>query len=1099
MTPSFTRRFKLTTLLAPAMILYKHQNIALRFILLCLAVFACTPHGVEAQSSAATSGAAQTTPPRVSAPAKPAAAPAASTTKSSVPLTIELYSLKVRFENDGTGTRQFDVRVKAGTDEGVTELKTLSFDYDSANEKLELRFLRVTKANGSTVEGKPNALADDPAPAAKEAPAFSELREAHVTVPAMAPGDTLSYEEVISLVKPPAPGEFWFSHDFLSAHPAIDEEVEINVPAERTVHIQTAPQFPPKTSTAGGRKTYSWKRLNTVPTGDGSAEPAKPPDVALTTFANWDALAKWFAGMDRNAATSTADLAGKSKDLVADQKTDADKIETLYEYVAKQIHLLRIPAEQTEFQIHDAAKVLSAGYGDELDKCALLAAMLGADGFHADVVLLPTGEKFDPELPWPGAIAHAAVRVAAGKDTFWMDPSLDTLPFRLLPPNSRGKNALVASSNVPPYFAETPPDPPFPSTQDVEINANVTSLGKLTARIHYALRGDNEYALRTAFERTPQSEWNSVAQTMATLDGLHGTVLSVKSSDPTATRDPFTLDFVLVSADFLDWSRPRVLVPLFLPAFGLPDAPADSSKPVQLGSPLAVTAKLELDLPANDFPHAPVGAAVKRDYAEYHSEYTAQEHAITAQRTLRFISRELPPGRRGDFQAFAAAVQADESQGLAVENIIPGIPEEATANDLMQAGASEMQDQHFGKALQLFQQVAESNPQQANLWLNMGSAQMQLGKYDDAIASFQKQLEANPKDESVNALLGEALYDEKKYDQAEAAFKKQIELKPLDENAYAYLGAVYIAEKQFDKADAELEKAAVLSPDSAIVHLRLGEAELELRKTDAALADFEKASTLSPSPLVANEIAYALADHKTALDRAKEYADAAIGPTENSLSQLDLQHVTPNNLVATDALAAFWDTLAWVYFQQGKLAEAEPLIEAAWHLNQTSDSGDHLAQVYEARGEKDLAIHAYEQAIAAGAAPAETRERLRKLLGPAVGSAAAIDAGVKRAAIELVRERTVSLGKTTVTGRAEFVVLVEAGPNGPVASDAKFLAGDDKLASIAQRFHDTAFPPILPRGSRARIVLRGAVTCSAKTAKCDFVFDRPRDLLAGRN
>ncbi|MGC1582114.1 MAG: tetratricopeptide repeat protein, partial [Candidatus Acidiferrales bacterium] len=601
----------------------------------------------------------------------------------------------------------------------------------------------------------------------------SELREAHVTVPPMAPGDTLSYEEVTSLVKPPAPGEFWFSHSFLSARPAIDEEVEINVPAERTIHVQTAPQFPAKISTADGRKIYSWKRLNAVPTGNGSAEPGKPPDVALTTFVNWDALAKWFAGMDRNAATSTDDLTGKSKDLVAEQKTDADKIETLYEYVAKQIHLLRIPAEQSEFQIHDAAKVLSA------------------DGFHANVALLPTGEKFDPELPWPGAIAHAVVLAAAGKDTFWMDPSAGTLPFRLLLPNSRGKSALVASSSAAPYFAETPLDPPFQSTQGVEISGNVTSLGKLTARVHYVLRGDNEYALRTAFERTPQSQWNSLAQTMATLDGLQGTVVSVKPSDPTATRDPFTLDFVLVSPDFLDWSQARVLVPLPLPAFGLPDAPADSSKPLQLGSPLAVTAKLTLELPANDVPRAPVGAAVKRDYAEYHSEYTAQEHAITAQRTLRFISRELPPSSRADYQAFAAAVQADESQGLVVENIIPGVPEEATANELMQAGASEIQDRHFANALQLFQQVLQLNPQQANLWLNTGTSQLELGKYDDAIASFHKQLEANPKDESVNALLGVALYDEKKYDQAEAAFKKQIELKPLDQDAYAYLGSVY--------------------------------------------------------------------------------------------------------------------------------------------------------------------------------------------------------------------------------------------------------------------------------------------------------------------
>ncbi|MGC1107122.1 MAG: DUF3857 domain-containing protein [Candidatus Acidiferrales bacterium] len=1077
------------------MIIHNQKNVALQIAALCLSVFACVAHSVEAQSSAA----AQTTTPQVSAQAKPSAAADASAGNSSAPLTIEMYSLKVRFENDGTGTRQLDVRVKAGTDEGVTELKTLSFDYDSANEKIALASMRVTKANGSIVEAPPNALADDLAPAAKEAPAFSELREAHITVPAMAAGDTLSYEVVISLVKPPAPGEFWFSHSFLSSRPAIDEEVEINVPAERAIHIVTAPQFPPKISTAGGRKIYSWKRLDAVPTGDDSTEPGKPPDVALTTFANWDALAKWFAGMDRTAATATDELTEKSKDLAAGQKTDTDKIETLYEYVAKQIHLLRIPAEQAEFQIHDAAKALGAGYGDEFDKCALLGAMLSADGFRADVALLPTGDKFNPELPWPGSIAHAVVLVTAGKDTFWMDPSADTLPFRLLLPNSRGKNALIASSGAAPYFAETPVDLPFLSTQDVEISGDVTSLGKLTARVRYVLRGDNEYALRTAFERTAPSQWSSVAQTMATLDGLHGTVMSAKPSDPTATRDPFTLDFVLVAPDFLDWSQSRVLVPLLLPAFGLPDAPADSSKPVQLGSPLTVTAKLTLNLPANDTPHMPVGAAMKRDYAEYHSEYTAQEHTISAQRTLRFISRELPPSSRADYEAFSAAVQADESQGLVVNNIIPGVPPEATANELMQAGASEIQDRHFGNALQLFQQVEQLNPQQANLWLNMGTSQLELGKYDEAIASFHKQLDANPKDESVNTLLGVAFYDEKKYDQAEAAFRKQLEIKPLDQDAYTYLGTVYIDEKEFDKAQAELEKAEVLSPDSAAVRIRLGQAELGLGKTDAALADFDKASTLSPSPLVANDIAYALADRKAALDRAKEYADAAIGPTENGLSQIDLQHVTPNTVVAMDALPAFWDTLGWVYFQQGKLAEAEPLIEAAWRLNQTSDSGDHLGQFYEARGEKDLAIRAYEQSMAAGAAPAETRERLKKLLGPTTGSAAAIDASVKRAGIELVRERTVSLGKTTVNGKAEIVVLIERGPKGPVARDAKFLAGDDNLASITQRFPGASFPPILPPGTRARIVLRGAVSCSVKTAKCEFVFDRPRDLLAGSN
>jgi tetratricopeptide (TPR) repeat protein len=1079
------------------MVAHTHKTLTLQIAVFCLSVVLFVPRSIDAQSSAPTSAATPANVSQTSATPKQSAESSAKNPGDA--LTIELYSLKVRLENNGSSTRQLDVRVKADTAEGVTELKTLVFDYDSANEKVALDFLRMTKASGSTVEAKPDALADGPAPAAKDAPAFSELREAHVIVPPMGPGDTLTYEVTTSVVNPPAAGEFWFSHSFLSARPAVDEELEISVPAGRAIHIQTAAPFPPNIATAGDRKIYSWKRLNVAPTVSAPDGPPKARDVVLTTFKDWDAFAKWFVAMERNAETPSADLTAKSQSLTADQKTDADKIEALYDFAAKQIHLVRIPPEQANFQIHDAAKVLTAGYGDDLDKCALLAAMLNADGFHSSVALIPTGEKFDPDLPWPGAIAHAVVEVTAGKNTLWMDPSADTLPFQLLLPNSRGKNALVATTAAAPYFAETPVDPPFESTQDVDISGNVTSLGKLTARIRYTLRGDNEYELRTAFERTPQSEWNSVAQTMASIDGLHGTVTSATPSDLTDTRHPFTLDFVLVSPDFLDWSRPRVQVPLLLPSFGLPDAPADASKPIQLGSPLTVTAKLTLELPTNDSPHMPVGAGLKRDYAEYHSVYTAQEHSITAERSLRFISRELPASNRGDYETFTTAVQADESQGLVVDNIIPGVPAEATAPELMQAAAAEMRDQHFANALQLFQQVEQLNPQQANLWLNMGTAQLQLGKYDDAIASLHKQFEANPKDETVNTLLGVAFYDEKKYDEAEAAFKKQLELKPLDQDAYTYLGAVYIDEKQFDKARAQLEKAEVLDPDSAGVHIRLGQAELGMGKTDDALADFEKADTLSPSPLVANDIAYALAENKAALARAKEYADAAIGPTENSLSDIDLRHVTPNNLVAMNALPAFWDTLGWVYFQQGKIAEAQPLIEAAWRLNQMGDTGDHLGQIYEARHEKDLAIRTYEEALAAGGAPAETRERLKKLLGPTNSSAAAMDASVKRASAELMSERIVSLGRSTVSGKAEIVVLVEPGPNGPVVRDARFLAGDDRLAFVTERIHNAGFPALLPHGTRARIVLRGAVVCSAKTAKCDFLFDRPRDLLAGTN
>ncbi|MHB8485425.1 MAG: tetratricopeptide repeat protein [Candidatus Acidiferrales bacterium] len=1011
----------------------------------------------------------------------------------------------MRFETDGTGERIQEIRVKAIDDAGVKQLQRLTFNYNSGHETFALAYLRIQKPDGSVTESNAEAIAkmidDQPAPAVKDAANFKEIREVHVTLPPIAIGDTLSYEADAKIVKPFAPGEFWYSHSFLSNARAHDEELQIDLPADRTVHLKTAPQFPPAVTTSGTRKLYTWKRTDaeTAPAKTSADEDAqgksKFPDVVLTSFANWEATGKWLAAIESPASKPVSAIAAKTEELTAGKKTDADKVEALYDFVAKQIRLVSIPFEQLGLAPRDAATTLSAGYGDDLDKCALLAALVNAAGFHSDVALLSSSAKLDADLPWPGALNHAVLVVTAGKDVLWMDPSSDVLPFRMLLPNLRGQQALIASAAVVPHFAETPSALPFLSKQTVEITGRVSSLGRLVARIRYTLRGDNEVALRMAFERTPQAQWKQTAQTMATLDGLQGQVTDAKPSVPTATRDPFTLDFILVNENFLDWSQAKTLLVLPLPTFGMPDPPENSAQPVELGNPLDVTAKLTLTLPVNYSAQMPVGAGVTRDYAAYRSSYSTQEHVITAERTVRFLERQVPASRRADYLAFANAVQSDESQGVTVTNIIPGVPDDATAAQLMESGAGALKNGNNAKALQLFQAAVQINPQQKNVWRALGLAQLGLGKYEEAVTAFRKHLAANPADDTGNNLLGIALYDEKKYDDAAAVFKKQLALKPLDPNAYAYLGAVYIDQKQFDEAVVQLEKAAVLDPDNSAVRLRLGQAYLGVGKTDAALGAFDKAASLSPSPLIWNQIAYDLAEHDVALDRAEHYANRTVDSTEALVSNVNLRRLNNETLVAGAALPAFWDTLGWVRFQQARMKDAESLIAAAWLLDQRGDEGYHLARIYEKRGDKELAIRTYTVALAAGGAPSDVRARLAKLLGGNAG----IDMRVKRAAAELLRMRTISVRKTAAaTGKAAFLVLLETTPNGPRVREARFLSGDEKLSAFTEQLRAAKFPAVLPPQTKARIVLRGVLDCAAKTTACNFVFDRPRDLLVPR-
>jgi hypothetical protein len=105
-----------------------------------------------------------------------------------------------------------------------------------------------------------------------------------------------------------------------------------------------------------------------------------------------------------------------------------------------------------------------------------------------------------------------------------------------------------------------PDDLPFKSTQIVKVNAALDTDGKLTAKVHYSLRGDNELLLRVGFHQTPKDKWKDLAQLLSLSDGFRGQVTSVNASDPYATREPFTVDYEITQPKFVDWTKKPVRI-----------------------------------------------------------------------------------------------------------------------------------------------------------------------------------------------------------------------------------------------------------------------------------------------------------------------------------------------------------------------------------------------------------------------------------------------------------------------------------------------------------------------------------------------------------
>jgi tetratricopeptide (TPR) repeat protein len=1030
---------------------------------------------------------------------------------------VEQYRSHYRFEADGTGRKETFARIRVQSEAGVQQWGQIQVGYNSANERLEVAYVRVIKADGSTIKAGDDAVQDLSAPLEQQAPVYTDYRQKHITVPGLRPGDVLEYDMVTVIHTALAPGQFWADYDFDKNNIMLDEEVDVDVPADRPLKLKTKPGMDPKISEVTGRRIYHWasshlEREDDARNKDKDKEKKdkkkkkkradeERPDIQLTTFVSWEQIGRWYAGLEKDRRAPSPEVRAKAQELTKGLYAQLDQVQALYDYVAKNFRYVSLSLGVGRYQPHAAGDVLHNQYGDCKDKHTLLASMLEAEGLHASSVLINSTRKLDPDVPSPSQFDHVITMLpmTTPHEEVWMDTTSEIAPFRLLAFSLRNKLALVIPADgSTPHLEETPADTPMPDTEVSEVDGKINDIGKLEAHVHYTFRGDEELMLRSVFRRVPEANWQRVVENVNT--GMGGEITNLKVSDPAATREPFTMSYDVSRPNFLDWSKKKSDLTLPLCQFNLPDLgnddeDGDDAEPLKLGPKAEYIYKLKLDLPAKYTAHAPLAFSVKRDYGEYQATYKLEGTSFSAARTLTMRQAELPEARATDYQAFRRAVTSDLGQFLSVENTVagtPGPPADMKADDLVESGRAALTSNNLPLAVQLLKRATEVDPKNKYAWDLLAEVYLRMRQNDDAIAALNKQIEINPYDEYAYNALGRAYWQERKYPDAVTAFNKQIEINPLDKFAHAGLGAMYSEWHKYDLAAAELEKATSLSPENPELQVSLGDAYLNLGQDDKALAKFDHAVELSATPLIWNNIAYQLSLKKSHMDRAQQYAESAVSATTAALRNVSLDRLTPPDLQLVRDLVAYWDTLGWIYFTEGNFDKAEKYVSAAWGLGQHGEVGDHLGQIYDKEGKKDLALRTYALSLSGLRPIPETRDRL----APLVGGTAKVDAAVARNKESLQQSRTIDLGKVAKeTASAEFFVLLTRGKQSAATVESvKFASGDERLKGFSDALRTADYRLIFPDDSPVKVLRRGILSCSAATGNCSFVLILPDDV-----
>lgn len=363
------------------------------------------------------------------------------------------------------------------------------------------------------------------------------------------------------------------------------------------------------------------------------------------------------------------------------------------------------------------------------------------------------------------------------------------------------------------------------------------------------------------------------------------------------------------------------------------------------------------------------------------------------------------------------------------------------------------------------------------------------------IEALREQTKINPFDDSAYDLLGRVFWAQKKYEEAEAAFRKQIEVTPLNKLLHGNLGLMLIEWRKYKEAVPELEQAIALNPDEAPQYeIGLGSAYTNLGQTQKAIEAFDRAVKLSHEPSTLNDVAYNLSVSNLQLDKAQQYAEEAVTQVAANLRNAKLEELTTDDLAGVRSLAAYWDTLGWVYFKKGNLDLAEKYLVAAWQIEQYSEVGDHLGQISEKRGKKEEAIRWYTLA-AAGVRPTHAaHENLARLSGPDK-----LELRVNKAKEELVELRTLKLGPL-LKGEKEkleaefFVVLVPSPRGNNKVAGVKFIRGSEKLRRLAGALNGATYRMSFPDETITKVIRRGILICEPTNEGCTFILLSPESV-----
>ena len=755
--------------------------------------------------------------------------------------------------------------------------------------------------------------------------------------------------------------------------------------------------------------------------------------------------------------------------------------------------------------------------------------MLGALGLHPDAVLMGVGIRFNEAVPSPAAFNHLITRVMVAGKPVWLDTTSEVAPYQVLLAGIRDHAGLLIPETGPARVEKSPADLPFKSFQTLEANGTISKDGVATSRMVITARGDEEVILRAVMRQISPSQYDLLAQKISEGMGYGGKATHAELTRAEDTEEPLKLSYDYKRDAAPTWSANKQILPqvapVTLPMVDEKDPPVQS---IELGVPRVETSHSTQKLPDGWGVELPEAIHAKSQWATVDQTYKFEKGLLSSERRVEVLKDKVPVANWKEYKKFGDAanlglenyVQLVHFEAAGADDVTKDSPaggsghgsgtastkaSDPAAAKLIGQAMKSLQQMDTKSAREQLDEAKSINPQQPRLWLAYGTLESALGAATAAFEDFERELALHPGNSAVYSQIAALQIQRGQTKEAIATLRKWELLDDWTTRAATTLTQLLMDEGDFAGAAMEA-KAALASkptdagPDAQLEYM-LGQAQLKSGQTELGRKTLVDLLGETEDATIMNNAAYALAEAGLEYPLAEKITRAALAKMEDESRAWTLDERQQTLKQKSQLIANTWDTMGWILYREGKKAEGESYVNAAWLNLQTAEVGGHLAEIVLGKGDKNGALTDYELAISTISWHSTQNSGQTKVirLGSEAGAKNKVESDLTAKADELRKVgaksttkdapstlqklRTLQLGPAAgLNGTAEYRILLNAEKVERVEA-----TGDKTLADGDKRLLKADFKGWVPEGSKAALVKVVLLNCHS--AMCDVVIE----------